>query len=151
MKGGMLLNAEDRIAYWGNKHMNVAVRDVDDDSETDMPGLERVLYSVEFLGVTDIVGVRPYEELADDLPAEEDAEEYEDVDSQTNPFDYEAADDEIQPAYPLLEEGEDPFAQLFSGEDDSGESPESPELEEEAGDANPKSPVIKLDELKKAS
>ena len=91
--GEMLISAEERVAYWGYRNMNFSCRDINDDEEPDILGLERILYGVGFLAVTDLRGISAWDE---DTPAEEEEEEteYEAVDSELNPFDYEASDED---------------------------------------------------------
>jgi len=69
----MLLNPEERLAYWGYKHMNVACRDINEDDEPDMTGLERILYGVGFLAVTGLTGIRAFDD--DSCPDDEVADE----------------------------------------------------------------------------
>ena len=139
MDGGMLINAEERVAYWGNKHLNVSCRDINDEEEPDLVGLERILYGVGFLAITGLRGISAWDE---DAPAEEEEvdETYEIVDSQFNPFFYETAEeDSVAPMYSAL--GEDPFAEFIAGISDSGD--ESSDFEAFAGDdgIEPASPL----------
>ena len=134
----MLISAEERVAYWGYRHENISCRDINDDEDVDLVGLERILYGVGFLAVTDMRGVSTYDDEPEaffgDEPGDEcySSEEYEAVDSGLDPFEYEAPDtDEIQPAYPSIEEGVDPFADFFSSE--SHQSPEEEDIFEDAG------------------
>ncbi len=122
----MLLSAEERVAYWGHRYMNISCRDINDDEEPDLVGLERILYSIGFLAVTELKGISAWDE---DTPSEEEEEtEYEAVDSELNPFDYEAADeDAITPTYPVMEE--DQFAEVF-GEDIASPDEDIPEFED---------------------
>jgi hypothetical protein len=141
MDGEMLISAEDRVAYWGYRHMNISCRDINDEEEPDLVGLERILYGVGFLAVTNLQGISAWDEEPAAAEEEEEVEvDYEAVDSAFNPFDYEVVEDEIiTPMYPSLEEGVDPFAALFddtpstadedgflAGEDDSEDMDEQP-------------------------
>lgn len=95
----MLLNTEERLAYWGHKHMNVSCRDINDEEEPDMIGLERILYGVGFLAITSLAGIRAFD---DEAPAYlELAAVNEDEDGQ---YYWSAAEDE-QPGYTGADDG----------------------------------------------
>lgn len=58
----MLLNPEERMTYWGYSPMNVACRDINDDEEPDLTGLERILYGVGFLAITSLSGITAFDD-----------------------------------------------------------------------------------------
>lgn len=131
----MLLSAEDRLAYWGYRHLNISCRDINDEEEPDLVGLERILYSVGFLAVTNLQGISAFDEepVADE---EEEAEvEYEPADSSLNPFDYEPADEDesITAVYPQLD---DDFGMLIACADEEAAASGDWDFAEEEADEN---------------
>lgn len=95
----MLIDAEERTLYWGYRHMNVASRDINDEEEVDLAGLERILYDV--LDAVKITAVKPYDtEFADEPDSETEndynAVDYEAVDIEFNPFEYEAEESDFE-------------------------------------------------------
>ncbi|MBN2111577.1 hypothetical protein JW707_00605 [Candidatus Woesearchaeota archaeon] len=114
----MLLNAEDRAVYWGYMHMNVACRDVNNDDEADITGLERILYDVGFLAITKFVKVKPYEPQEDGVS--EDNEERKDEEQET--LDYEPVDEQLDPFNYSLPEENDILLQGYSIEISETES-----------------------------
>lgn len=133
--GEMLIGAEERIAYWGYTHLNISCRDINDEEELDPIGLERILYGVGFLAITNMTGINPIEE--EDFAEEEEEEEifdYEDIDSQANPFDYtpNIEEDEISHSYPVLDKT---FVSLIDSDDEAA-SEDSHDFSEEPVDVN---------------
>jgi hypothetical protein len=96
----MIIDAEERMLYWGYTHMNIACRDINDDEEPDMVGLERILYDVGCLAVTKLSGLEAYDdELSDesenDTGNDYESLDYESVEIENNPFEYESNDDDF--------------------------------------------------------
>jgi len=75
--GEMILDTEERLAYYGHKHMNISCRDINDDDEPDIEGLERILYGVGFLAITELTAVKAYDEttFTDSVAGENDTDE----------------------------------------------------------------------------
>ncbi len=94
----MIIDAEERMLYWGYTHMNIACRDINDAEEPDMVGLERILYDVGCLAITKLSGLEAYDdelsdEVEDDTGNDYEIMDYETVETENNPFEYESNDD----------------------------------------------------------